>query len=248
MSETGHTKNATNFGALIAVVNGMGAIYNPPVASIEIANLQTKQTGNETVLTAVETTGAVEELAINNRQELHDSLDKIVRRFVNAAEVSISDDRFIEDLKNDKRRFEGRRAGDKPVDDPSTPDIDESQTAHSVSQQSYDYRTARFGEMVAKVRAQGDYATNEPDLQIAELETLAANLETANNRVINAAVAAENARNARDQFLYNENDGIIELANLVKKYVKSINNAEAYYKQLTALKDQKTVVGQNNII
>lgn len=201
MSEAGHTRNVAKFGELIAVVNGMGALYNPPVVAIEITKLQFKQTGNQTVMTAVQTTDAAEEFAVNHRQDLHARLDDTAKRFVAAVEVSSSDALFIEDLKNDKRRFDGRRAGDKPVDDPSTPDVDESQNIHSVSQLSYDYRTERFAEMVNKVEAHGDYVTNEADLQIAALKDYVAEMQTANTTITQTATAAENARNAREIFI-----------------------------------------------
>ena len=99
MSETGHIKNVAQFGELIAVVSSMGALYNPPVAAIEISNLQAKQTGSQTVMTAVQATDAAEEFAVNHRQDLHTRLDDIVKRFVAAVEVASSDERFIEDIK-----------------------------------------------------------------------------------------------------------------------------------------------------
>lgn len=119
--------------------------------------------------------------------------------------------------------------------------MDESKNAHSVAQLSCDFRTERFGETVNKAEAQGDYVTSEDDLQIPALKTYVAEMQTANKTVAETAIAAKNARNARDEFLYNDADGIIALANRVKTYVKSIKGAEDFYKQLTKLQFRRPV-------
>jgi len=65
-------------------------------------------------------------------------------------------------------------------------------------------------------------------------------IEAKNTAVINASTAARAARIARDALLYNDTDCILALANLVKKYVKSVFGADSpQYKQLTALKFKK---------
>ena len=64
-----------------------------------------------------------------------------------------------------------------------------------------------------------------------------ADMQAKNAAAATASIQAANARTARNQVLYNDENGIIALANLVKKYVKSVFGADSpQYKQLTALK------------
>ena len=87
------------------------------------------------------------------------------------------------------------------------------------------------------LKTQGSYNPNETDLKIATLETMLADMQSKNTAVVDASVAAKNARIARDSIFYNDADGILALVDLVKKYVKSIFGAGSpQHKQLTALK------------
>ncbi|HEY0461307.1 MAG TPA: hypothetical protein VGC97_19380 [Pyrinomonadaceae bacterium] len=61
-------------------------------------------------------------------------------------------------------------------------------------------------------------------------------MKAKNTAAVVAVNEARAARIARDETLYNDTDGIIALANLVKKYTKSIFGTNSpQYKQLTAL-------------
>ena len=78
----------------------------------------------------------------------------------------------------------------KPVDDPSTPDVDESLNTHSVSQQSYDNLADNFSELITLLKTkENEYKPNEDDVKIATLETRLQAMQTANNAA-NIAPAA----------------------------------------------------------
>ena len=65
-------------------------------------------------------------------------------------------------------------------------------------------------------------------------------METTNTAAVTAVAQARAARTNRDEVLYNETDGIQVLADLVKKYVKSVFGADSpQYQQLQALKIKK---------
>jgi hypothetical protein len=133
-----------------------------------------------------------------------------------------------------------KRASTKVADNPATPDIDESKLSVSASQMSFDNRIANFEELINLLETSGSYNPNEADLQITALEAVLADMKAINTAAVNAVNEARAARIARDQTLYNDDIGIVALANLVKKYVKALFGANSpQYKQLMALKIKK---------
>jgi hypothetical protein len=182
---------------------------------------------------------SAETLALNERQAAFEPLSALVTRIVNAA-VSVGDQLFSNDLRTIARKVQGRTASKKVKDDPLTPGIDESKQGNSASQMSFDNRIANFAALIDLLNASGTYKPNESELQVAALEALLADMKAKNTAAVVAVNEARAARIARDETLYNDTDGIIALANLVKKYTKSIFGANSpQYKQLTALKFRK---------
>jgi len=79
-------------------------------------------------------------------------------------------------------------------------------------------------------------APNETKLQIASLNTYSASLKTANTAVTNAATPLSNSRITRDDAMYAADTGLVDLAGLVKKYVKSLYGADSpQFKQISGL-------------
>lgn len=240
MSETGHSKNVAQFAQLVSIVSGFGVNYKPSNLSIELTKLQNKLTTSQSSITAVEPLDSAETLVINDRQTAFAPLSSLVTRVVNAAAVSVNDQLFSNDLRTIARKLQGKRATPKVKDDPLTPDVDESKQSISASQMSYDNRVANFSAFITLLESSGSYSPNETALQTATLKTMLTDLQAKNTAVVNASTAAKTSRIARDEVLYNDTNGIVTLANLVKKYVKSVFGADSpQYKQLTALKFKK---------
>lgn len=240
MNEAGHAKNVANFASYISIVNTLGAAYDPPVAQIEVNALQFRRTAFEAAINAVTPKASAETLALNDRQSVFESLSPLVTRIANAAAVSVNDQLFSNDLRTVARKLQGRRATPKQKDDPSTPDVDESKLGGSSSQMSFDSRIEHFGELLDLLEQSGSYNPNESELQLTTLKALLDDMKAKNSSAVNAVNQARAARIARDEILYNDTDGIIALANLIKKYVKSLHGAQSpQYKQLTALKFRK---------
>ncbi len=202
--------------------------------------LQTKLTGFEAAKDIVTPKASAETIALNERQAAFEPLSDLIMRVVAAAAVSVNDQLFSNDLRTIARKSLGRRAKSKVKDDPATPDIDESKQSISASQMTFDSRIANFEELINLLTSSGSYKPNEDDLKISALETMLADLKAKNTAAVNAQNEARAARINRDNVLYNDSDGIVALANLVKKYVKSLFGiGSPQYKQLTALQFKK---------
>ena len=240
MNEAGHAKNIANFANCISIVTTFGTAYKPPVPLIEIPQMQAKLTDFEAAKDAVTPKASAETIAVNERQAVFEQLSRLITRIVAAAEVSAGDQLFSNDLRTVARKAQGRRATAKVKDDPATPDVDESKQSISASQMSFDSRIANFEELINLLTTSGSYNPNEDDLKISALEAFLDDMKAKNTAAVIAQNEARAARIARNAVLYNDAGGIIPLANLVKKYVKSLFGASSpQYKQLTALKFRK---------
>jgi hypothetical protein len=240
MNEAGHAKNIANFASYISIVTIFGMVYKPPVPQIELAALQTKLTSFEAAKDSVTPKASAETIALNERQAIFEPLSELVTRIVSAAAVGVNDQLFSNDLRSLARKLQGRRASGTVKDDPVTPAVDESKQTVSASQMSFDNRIANFAALIDLLTASGSYKPNEGDLQIPALSALLDDMKAKNTAAVNAVNEARAVRINRDQTLYNDTDGIIAIANLVKKYAKSIFGANSpQYRQLTALKFRK---------
>ena len=240
MSEQGHIKNVANFGRYISYVIGYGAAYVPINPVIELPKLQTRQTAFQTVIDAVTPKASAETLAVNARQAAFDDLQKLAPRILAAADAATADQLFSNDLRSIVRKLQGRRAAPKAKDNPLTPDVDESKQTASSAQMSYDNQIGFFAELIGLLKANAAYNPNEADLKISALEARLADLEAKNQAAITTVAEARTARNNRDAVLYDNPEGVKELADLIKKYVKSLYGASSpQLKQLQALKFKK---------
>lgn len=244
MSEVGHAKNVANFATAINIIIALGAVYNPSQTLILLTALQAKLTEAENAMAEVDTKKSTEIDADNIRFAEFDGIDTLATRIAGAIKVNINDALFTKNATTIIRKLQGRRIGDAPVDDPSTPDIDESKSAHSVSQQSYDNNIANLAALIALLQTKADgYKPNEEEVKLPTLEAKLATMETKNNTAKIAQIEAKNAREVRDTILYHPETGILNLITLIKAYFlynKDIGKNSAAYQQLKALKFKKS--------
>lgn len=237
MSETGHAKNVANFQQVINVITLLGAAYDPVQALILLSALQSVLTAAQAAMPVVDAKTSIETVKVNERVAEFDGIGKLGTRIYGAAGVLVNDELFSKDVQTLVRKLRGGRAGDKPVDDPLTPDIDESLSVHSVSQQSYDNLVANFAELITLLQTKESvYKPNETDVKIETLIAKHAAMEAANTAAKIASIEADNARAARDVILYGEETGMLERVLLVKKYIAyAFGKDSPAYQQINAL-------------
>ena len=81
------------------------------------------------------------------------------------------------------------------------------------------------------------YAPNEADLKLAAINTLVASMKAQNKAVAIALQPVVNARNTRNAILYTPVTGLVDIAQEVKNYIKSVYGAtSAQYKQAAKIK------------
>lgn len=100
--------------------------------------------------------------------------------------------------------------------------------------------TENFASFVDLVSSVPSYTPNETELTTTSLTVYLEELQTANTNVMNAEVAYSNARISRNNILYLENTGLVDIALDIKKYVKAIFGATSpQYKQISRIKFTK---------
>ncbi|MCX6198246.1 MAG: hypothetical protein NTY88_03360 [Bacteroidetes bacterium] len=233
--ETGHAKNVANFQILINSCNGYGAAYNPAKNRIKIANLTTVHQGGVNALQLVDSKLPALDAAIADRQEAYGGLSKFYTRI--GAAVDASD--LTAGLKKDAHAIIKKIVGQRATPKPPKADSENDKT-HSASQMSYDQRQENFQKLYELLNGSTGYSPNETDLKVAALQADLQILTDTNTIAKTNYTPVANARIARDKVLYAPEEGLYDLQNEVKKYVKSVFGAtSAEFKQISGLKFTK---------
>ncbi|QIG88524.1 hypothetical protein G6R40_02100 [Chryseobacterium sp. POL2] len=218
-SETGHAKNVANFQDLIEFVTTYGTNYNPSKESLKLPQLITQKTSAETTLTDVITKNTEYNNKVNERVSAFSGLKSLSTRLINALQTTDATKQTIDDAKTYNRKLQGKKAISTQIPpDTNTP----APNTISTSQQSYDQLIQHFIGLKSVLEAEPSYTPNETDLQIASLDTKISDLTSKNTAVSTAYANVSNSRISRNKVLYTDPTSLVETANEVKKYIKSV--------------------------
>ncbi|MFH1005683.1 MAG: hypothetical protein V1781_09385 [Bacteroidota bacterium] len=238
-SETGHAINVSNFGIMISRVQGFGSRYNPTNATIKISNLQITFNNGSTSMVAVTNTKPPFTNSVNARHQLFNDMEKLSTRGINAYDATQGVTKAqVDSAKTYIRKIRGARKN-KIVVAPPSPDaiIPATERQISVSQQSYDQQVEHFSKLIALFAFVPTYVPNETELQNAPLSSFLTQLKNINTAVINSTTPYLTAIQNRNNVLYTSDIGLVDLAQEVKKYVKSVKTITlAEFRQISGLK------------
>lgn len=232
-SETGHAVNYNNFNIVITRCTGYSTRYNPSNTLIKIPALESAYTAAGKALEHITQFKPDWDNAINQRQLLYNSMEKLTTRVINAYDSTEAvTDQQVKDAMVIVRKIRGARKS-KKILNPGP----EDPIQISVSQQSYANQAMHFQELVSLVTAEPTYSPNETELQPSELADFALSLTKANETVADKQQPYLDAITERTTTFYAPKTGIVDLALEVKKYVKSVSTiTPAEYKQISGLK------------
>jgi hypothetical protein len=237
-SEKGNAKNVANFSKLITVCKGFGTKYNPSKTAIKILNLDAKLVTLQNQLQNIKDTAQAENTARNNRRVGFNNYNKFSTRVLGAFKATDATQESIDDAISINKKIQGERITDEPKAKPKAEGEEPSEDdTISTSQKSYTNIVDHFKKFKTLLVSQAAFYTpNEADLQITVITAYINNLETLNNLVDTAETAASNSRIARNHSFYDDKTGIVDIANAVKDYVKSVYNAGSpEHKLVTAI-------------
>lgn len=239
-NETGHARNIQRLQEMIAFITSWGAPYNPSNHTITLAALNSKLAASIASVDALDVMIPPYKFSVNHRENKYKRLKPLSTRIINFYESCGTEKNNVDDAKSLKRKIDGKRA--KAIKNaPNTP-VDESLAAVSASQQSYTQLAEHFENLVLLLSGDPTYAPNETELEITELENYRDELKDANLGVIEAVPPVSNARAARNDVMYADTTGLVDIAALVKKYVKAaFGTGSSQYAQIKGLRFRKAI-------
>lgn len=233
-SETGHARNVTNFETEISFCTAYGTAYNPSKQTLKIPSLNTLLTSSRESIANVTNSKNTLDLVINERQIAFAPLKSTATRIISALTASDASAETLADAKSINMKIQGRRSSPKAEDGAEKKSI-------STSQQSFDNLLDNFLKLVDLIASDPNYAPNETELQVQTLQAYAKDLQTSNTAVINTTTIYSNTKITRDNTLYADNTGMVDVALDVKAYVKSVFGASSpQYKQISKLSFRKS--------
>jgi hypothetical protein len=227
-NDRGHANNVAHFDELVTRVQNYGAAYNPKNTALQTAALIAAKQNGRTVLQEVDA-------AIDNRKDLFDDLSGKVSGSLAALKVSGVSEAIYESAAQLARKITGGGSKPKPAAASLAPGETPAPT-RSTSQMGYDNRVANFDAYVTMLESIADYDPNEAWLKSAALRQFSDDLFAANQTVSTTEAGLESKRNLRDLALYTKENNLVDTAQLVKEYVKSVFGASSpEYRQMTKL-------------
>ena len=241
-TEQGHNRNAANFDKLIINCSSYGTAYNPSKAALKIATMQAQATAAKNSLTTVNTVEPAYKNAVAAREVGFKPLSKLITRVMNALKATDTTEQVDESAKTLVRKIQGVRATAKKTEEEKKALAAEGKETKEISssQMSYDSRLDNFDKLIKLLTSVTLYAPNEADLKVAALTALYTDLKAKNAAVLTATMPLSNARIYRNDVLYKDNTGLVDITVDVKTYIKSVFGATSpQYKQVSGLKFTK---------
>jgi hypothetical protein len=222
-SEVGHAKNVANLQKLIQHIS-VYTLYNPPVPSLTVANLQTLYTTANGKLAEVEEKRHNNKIAIALRQTAFENLKTTCTRIINRLEILGLVSGTLEQAKSLNRSIQGRS---KKKTSAANTDNEQQSTNNqiSTSRQSFTQQTENFGILLQLLATIPSYSPEEEELKLSYLNSYKDSLIGA-TQVVDQTEAELNVKLIeRNKILYTEETGLYPIAQNVKKYVKSLYGA-----------------------
>ena len=216
-SEVGHAKNVANLQKLTEQVS-VYTLYNPPVASLSVPNLQTLYTTAVAKLSEVEEKRTANKNAIALRQNAFENLKPTATRIINLLDILGLPEGTLNQAKTLNRTIQGTNK--KPKTTPPPPEG--AGAGASTSRQSYTQQAENFGILLQLLATIPAYTPNEEDLMLENLTTYHRSLVSTTQPVDQTEAELNVKLIERNQILYTEGTGLYDIAQNVKKYVKSI--------------------------
>ncbi len=243
--ETGHAKNLANFNSLISFCEGYGNAYNPAALALTLNSLQTRASDALNAFEEAKKKQLAFNKAVDERMIAFGPLRSLSQRMLAALAASACSNETLEGAKTINRKIQGRRkskttagATEEPTE--GQPDADKPTKNISASQQSYDNLCASFSAFIELLNGQTEYQPNETELQTTSLYSYLDTLKAANKTVIDAYTLWSNTRITRNKVMYAKGTGMVDIAQQVKNYVKSVfGNGSPEYKQVSPLEIKK---------
>ena len=241
--ESGIASNLGNFQTLTGFCQSFGIKYKPsnPLISLDALN-GCHQLATESV-DAVNAAKSPADRASDDREIVFSPLSGIITASFNSLRSCGASPQVIADIRPVVNKLLGRRAsvakGETPPVNPEEPG-DPAPKVISASQQSFDSKINFMGIYIEALKNEPKYTPNEEELKITSLTALLEKMKAANKAVIDKSAPLVAARSHRNYIFNDPDTGLVAIANLVKKYVKSVYKPNSIeFRKVSALNFRK---------
>ncbi len=228
--ETGHAINISNFKLMIdrcAVIPN----YNPSNIDLTIGNMtmrwQTADTAHQTLLTAVQSS----KNPINSREILYKPINKLTTKALNYFESTKASKQVKKDAKGLADKIRGFNTKIPKLGD-GTPDPNHVSQSH----QSFVQKQDTFKQLIDLFNSDPNFIPNEPELTMPSLVALNASMKSANDNIGTIIAPVLSARVTRDNALYQEETGMLDIAAACKDYIKGLLGSNANSRLITGIR------------
>ncbi len=237
-TETGHAKNVANFETLISSATALGETYNPSKESIKLISLHALLSVSKTSLNNWNIAQSAYSNAVAAREAAFEPVIRLITRVNNALKATDTTTQVDESAKTIVRKLQGARASAKLSDEEKKALEADGKVVNqiSTSQMNYDSRLENLDKFIMLLSSVELFNPNEEDLKITSLTALYNSLKTNNADVVTAEIQLSNARISRNDILYKEKTGLVDIAFDTKIYIKSVFGASSpQFKQVSKL-------------
>lgn len=206
--------------------------------------MNTLATSAKTSMTAGNTAEANLKLAIINRQMAFKPISSLFARVMSALVSTDTSTDIDNQVKSLYRKLQGRRLSPYKTEEEllaaeaaGTP-IKE----RSTSQMGFNTRLDNLEKFIKLLTTIPQYAPNEAELKLTALNTLLADLKAKNTAVVSAQTQLNLARITRNEVLYKDLTGLVDIAYDSKVYLKSLyGHSSPQFKKVSKLVFTKRV-------
>ena len=238
-SESGHAKNVANFEELITYVESLGALYNPAKEVLKLPSLQAKLSAANASLTSANAALTAYSNVTAHRKTAFSPLNKLLTRVNYSFEIADVSDEIKQNAVSILKKLKGQRISPKLTEEEkkALAEKGEEKNQISASHMSFTSRIENLDKFVKLLASTPQYAPNEEDLKTASLKSLYGELKAMNTAAIDSEIELKNARIARNEIMYKDKTGLVDIALEVKKYLISLDGPKGIkYKAISKSK------------
>jgi len=219
-SEVGHAKNVANLQKITQQVSTY-SLYNPPIADIKVASLQTLYVDADAKLTEVGDKRSANKNAIVARQTAFGNLSSTCTSIINVLEIVGLPQGTLNQARSLTQTIQGSsRKSNTPVEEGK-----EAPKTSSTSRQSFTSKAENFGLLLQMLATLPAYIPNEDNIKLQNLNTYHDSLKATTLAVDQTESELNTKIIERDRILYADETGVYAISLKIKKYVKSLYGA-----------------------
>ncbi|MDQ0593676.1 hypothetical protein QFZ37_002045 [Chryseobacterium ginsenosidimutans] len=219
-SEVGHAKNVANLQKITQQVSTY-SLYNPPIADITGASLQTLYNDANAKLTEVGDKRNANKNAIVARQTTFENLKSTCTSIINVLEIVGLPQGTLNQARSLTQTIQGSsRKSSTPIEEGK-----EAPKTSSTSRQSFTSKAENFGLLLQMLFTLPAYTPNEENIKLQNLNTYHDSLKAATLAVDQTESELNTKIIERDRILYADETGVYAISLKIKKYVKSLYGA-----------------------